>query len=84
MKAYHVTDEIGYTGILADGYIKPNRLSNVYLFRDRSDAESYMTEFGKCHVIEVSITSSQIASQWKASYARHGVIKLKANEVVMI
>jgi hypothetical protein len=80
MKAYHVTDEIGYTGIIADGCIKPCRLANVYLFRNRADAEGYLVGFGKCHILEVEITSSQIESQWKPSYAKHGVIKLKKGE----
>jgi hypothetical protein len=83
MKAYHVTDEVGYTGIIADGCIKTCRLANVYLFKDRADAESYLVEFGKSHIIEVEIANSQIESRWKPSYARDGVIKLKKGEICL-
>ena len=84
MKAYHVTCETGYIGIMACSCIKAYRLKNVYLFRDRADAEAYKVEFGKCRVLDIETDGKQIERQWKPSYAKHGVIKLKENEVVRI
>jgi hypothetical protein len=80
MIAYHCTNNL--KEILKDGIIKPNRLKNVYLFRDCEDAEFYKNEFGLSDIIECAIDSRQIESRWKASYGY--VIKLKEGSCAKI
>jgi hypothetical protein len=85
MKAYHVTKDCDtFKAILKEGVIKACRLKYVYLFKDRQDAEIYKQLFKCYHVFVVEIELKQIDSQWKPSYAKNGVIKLKQGEVVKL
>jgi len=85
MIAYHVTrNKKDYDAILEDGFIKPSRLPNIYLFRSLQNAEAYLKEMCGYFIFKVDIKSKQIQNQWKPSYARNGVIKLKINEKAKI
>ena len=80
MIAYHATTKESYNKITKDGFVKSMRMPNVYLFTSIKDAQQYMKEFNLEVVCIVEITTNQIESKWNPSYAKEGVIKLKAGE----
>jgi len=76
MLAYHVTDMESYGKIMADGWIRPMRLHNVYLFVSIEDAVGYRNEMGLNAILSCEVKPSQIEMRWKPKYAPSGVIKL--------
>ncbi len=73
---YHATRYI--EAIRATGEVRPDRLSNVYLFTDILDARNFQRQFCYQAVVTVIYDSGDVERTWKPSYAPQGrVVKLK-------
>lgn len=67
MKLWHATRAL--KAVLADGWVRPMRMSRVYAFSTREAAEAYTAEFGYEAIVEVEADPSLFVGKWKPTYA---------------
>lgn len=72
LRLYHATRAL--EAVLADGWVRPMRMPNVYAFTTREAAESYAAEFGYDAVVEIEVDSGTVVARWRPSYAAGGTV----------